>query len=139
MGQVVTYSTDLRDVQPSMLQGFFVGWPQKPTPDLHHAALVGSYRVVLAWQDDRIIGFINAISDGIAAAFIPWLEVRPEYQGRGVGRELVTRLLDQLAPMYSVDLTCDPELGAYYRTLGFRELLGMGIRHPEAFEAPSPD
>ncbi len=121
-----------------MLRGFFVGWPEQPTPETHHAALLGSYRVVLAWQDDEVIGFVNAISDGVAAAFIPWLEVRPEHQRQGVGRELVKRLLDELAPLYSVDLTCDPNLGPFYRALGFRDLLGMALRRPVAFIPGNP-
>ena len=38
-------------------------------------------------------GFVTALSDGDFAAFIPLLEVFPEYHGQGVGSELVTRLL----------------------------------------------
>ena len=41
-------------------------------------------------QDNgRIVGFINALSDGILSAYIPLLEVIQEYQGRGIGKEML--------------------------------------------------
>jgi GNAT superfamily N-acetyltransferase len=129
------YSTDLSAVRPAMLTGFFVGWPNPPSPEQHLAALAGSYRVVLARADDRIVGFVNAISDGVATAFVPWLEVLPDYQGQGIGRELMTRLVAELDGLYSVDLTCDPPLVPFYRALGFQELAGMGLRRPAALQA----
>jgi GNAT superfamily N-acetyltransferase len=132
---VVEFSTDLTRVRTDMLAGFFVGWPNPPSPEQHLAALAGSYRLVLAHHDDRVVGFVNAISDGVATAFIPWLEVLPAHQGRGVGRQLVRRLLAQLDGLYSIDLTCDPPLVPFYRSLGFRELAGMGLRRPAALTA----
>ena len=126
---MVEYSTDISWVRVSALTGFFVGWPNPPSPERHLAALVGSYRVVLAHREMRVVGFANAISDGVSTAFVPWLEVLPSYQGRGVGRELVTRLLAQLHGLYSIDLTCDSPLVPFYRSLGFSELAGMGIRN----------
>ncbi|MGH3427694.1 MAG: GNAT family N-acetyltransferase, partial [Terriglobales bacterium] len=43
----------------------------------------------IAVEADRVVGFVNAISDGIATAFIPWLEVVPHRQGRGIGAALM--------------------------------------------------
>jgi GNAT superfamily N-acetyltransferase len=134
---VVDYGTEVSWVRVPMLTGFFVGWPNPPSPARHLAALVGSYRVALARHEERVVGFANAISDGVATAFVPWLEVLPSYQGRGIGRELVSRLIAQLDGLYSIDLTCDPPLVPFYRSLGFRELAGMGIRRPMVL-APSP-
>jgi ribosomal protein S18 acetylase RimI-like enzyme len=50
--------------------------------------------------EPTVVGFINAISDGLATAFLPWLEVLPDYQGRGIGRELTKRMLAELADLY---------------------------------------
>ncbi len=127
---MITYSTDNTALTEDMLTEFFVGWPIRPCPARHLRALRGSHRVVVAFDGDRVVGFINAISDGELAAFIPWLEVLPSHQGRGVGRELVRRLCAELAGYYSIDLICDP-LGSYYSALGFQQLLGMGLRRPD--------
>jgi ribosomal protein S18 acetylase RimI-like enzyme len=124
------------DLTPSRLRGFFAGWPARPTPEQHLAALRGSYRVVLAVDDrGQVVGFISAISDGVATAFIPWLEVLPEHRGRGIGSELVRRMLATLDHMYSVDLVCDADLRGFYQRLGLRPLQGMGIRNPAVLTA----
>jgi GNAT superfamily N-acetyltransferase len=120
------YSEDL-DLR---VTDFFEGWPQPPAEVVFHDAMRGSYAVEFAIVDDRVIGFVNAISDGVAAAFIPWLEVVPEYRGQGVGAELVRRVLGRLGHLYSVDLVCDPPLVAYYQRFGLAPIQGMGLRTP---------
>ena len=137
-GSVIEYRCGIDGVPAVALEGFFVGWPVKPTPDRHLAALRGSYRVVVPLDGEQVAGFVNAISDGVATAFIPWLEVRPDHRSRGIGRELVRRMRDELDDLYSVDLTCDPELVPYYRALGWAELSGMGLRRSAALIDPSP-
>lgn len=80
-------------------------------------------------SDHKVVGFINAIGDGIMSAYIPLLEVLPEYRGQGIGSQLVRRMLDKLKNLYMVDLTCDPELQSFYLRLGMRRSVGMMIRN----------
>ncbi len=126
---MITYSSDLDGLTEEDLAGFFVGWPQKPTPAQHLAVLRGSYRVCVARSEHQVAGFVNMISDGVLTAFVPWLEVRPEFQGRGIGAELMRRILAEAAHLYSVDLTCDESLRPYYERLGLTALTGMGLRN----------
>ncbi len=110
--------------------GFFQGWPNPPTPDNHLRILQGSYACILAKNaDGLILGFITAISDGVASAYIPLLEVIPSYQGRGIGKQLVQRMLVRLRHLYMVDLCCDPELESFYRNLGMHKTVGMIYRN----------
>jgi len=88
--------------------------------------------VVLARNGDEIIGFVTAVSDGELAAYIPLLEVRREWRGKGVGRELVRRLLVQLERLYMVDVVCDPELVPFYEQFGMTALTGMAKRNRSA-------
>jgi GNAT superfamily N-acetyltransferase len=129
---VISYRTDPRGLTENDLAGFFVGWPTPPSPAQHLAVLRGSYRVVIALSQDDVIGFVNMISDGVLTAFVPWLEVRPEFQGQGVGTELMRRILAEAAHLYSVDLTCDESLRPYYERLGMAALTGMGLRNRDA-------
>ena len=86
----------------------------------------------LALDGDAVVGFVTAISDGVVSAFIPLLEVLPEYQHRRIGTELVRRLLVQLDDLYMVDLCCDADLEPFYNALGFQTLdRGMGMRRPK--------
>jgi GNAT superfamily N-acetyltransferase len=121
------------------LAGFFVGWPAPPSPSQHLAVLRGSYRVVVAFSGSEVVGFVNMISDGVLTGFVPWLEVRPEFQGQGIGTELMRRILAEAEHLYSVDLTCDDELRPYYERIGMTALTGMGVRNRGALTTlPGP-
>ena len=133
---MIRYSEDLAEVEEEMLAGFFVGWPRRPSPAQHLAVLRGSYRAVVAIDDSTglVVGFVNLISDGVLTAFIPWLEVLPGYQGRGIGAELMRRILAGTDRFYSVDLVCDAELVPYYKRFGMLGTSSAVLRHPDALE-----
>ena len=126
----IEYTTSLEGVTPEHLEGFFEGWPKPPSPEEHLEILRGSYRIVLARDagSPNVIGFANAISDGVLTAFIPLLEVLPSHRGHGIGSELVHHLFDELKSFYAVDLLCDPELVPFYERFGMQQSVGMAIR-----------
>ena len=130
------YDDDLSELRPQELAPFFVDWPQPPSPEQRLAILRGSDHVLLAHDEEseRVVGFVTAITDGVLSAYIPLLEVLPEYQGSGVGTELMRRLLAKLGDMYMVDLVCDPQLETFYRRFGMAPLTGMALRNRAALE-----
>ena len=117
----------LNSIGPEHLQGFFEGWPHPPSPDTLHRTLLSSYRFSVAVHQPtgEVVGFVQAISDGVLTAFIPLLEVRPAFRRQGLGRALVAHLLAQLGGLYAVDLSCDDELAPYYERLGFTRGVAM--------------
>jgi ribosomal protein S18 acetylase RimI-like enzyme len=126
---LITYTNTADAITADQLRGFFVGWPVAPSPDRHLDVLRGSHAVELALDGHRVVGFVTAISDGTMSAFIPLLEVLPEYQHQRIGTELVRRVLGQLEDLYMIDLCCDADLEPFYKALGFQTLdRGMGIR-----------
>lgn len=131
---MIRYTNDLAGIEPAMLEGFFDGWPHPPSPATHLRVLRNSAYVVLAIDDEagNVVGFINAISDGVLFAYIPLLEVLPAYRGRGIGRELVRRMLAKLGGLYAVDLLCDRELQAFYAACGMSPATGMMLRNSDA-------
>ena len=114
--------------------GFFAGWPEAPSPDLHLAHLLGSEVAICAIDDEtgQVVGFVSAIGDGVLTAFIPLLEVLPAYRGCGIATALVERVLARLSGRYAVDLTCDPELIPFYERLGGRAWHAVVWRAPSA-------
>ena len=128
---MIKYTTDLNEINKDMLDGFFVGWPNPPSPFKHMKILEGSYLVWLAIDttESKVIGFINAISDGVLTAYMPLIEVLPDYQNRGIGKELTKRMLDSLKHLYMVDLLCEPELQGFYSKLGMHDATGSFIRN----------
>jgi ribosomal protein S18 acetylase RimI-like enzyme len=128
---MIQYSDSTAKLNPDMLKGFFVGWRKPHTPETHLQILQRSDFVELALetQTNRVVGFCNVLSDGIQTAFISMLEVLPEYQGQGIGSELMRRMLKRLEHIPAVDLTCDPELQSFYKRLGMVPSVGMIVRN----------
>ena len=127
---MIAYTDSADGVAEDMLSGFFVGWPNPPSRKTHLKLLESSDEVILALDDEtgQVVAFVTAISDQILCAFIPLLEVLPAYQGRGVGRELVRRMVEKLHGRYAIDLICDPELQPFYASLGMQPVSGMALR-----------
>lgn len=118
----IRYQDHVDDVTPEQLagpDGFFVGWPNPPSPATLQRILAGSAHRVVAVDDatGQVVGFANAISDGVLAAYIPLLEVRPGYQRRGIGTALMQRLMAQLDDLYMVDLMASDDARAFYASL----------------------
>ncbi|MCL2368335.1 MAG: GNAT family N-acetyltransferase [Oscillospiraceae bacterium] len=128
---MIAYTNTLEGINEEMLSGFFVGWPNPPSKTAHMKILEGSYCVWLAIDKeiDKVIGFVTAISDGVLSAYIPLLEVLPAYQNAGIGKKLVSHMLESLKPLYMVDLLCDKELQGYYAKLGMHEATGSCLRN----------
>ena len=131
MQAVIQYTHSIEAIFAEMLEGFFVNWPNPPSPWKHLEILKNSDFVVLALDRDRgrVIGLINAISDKLLCAYIPLLEVLPKYQGRGIGSELTRRMLAKLQEFYMVDVLCDPALQGFYEAHGMTRTSVMMIRN----------
>lgn len=126
----VRYQQGTHEIDPSMLHGFFVGWPNPPGRQRHLEILQDSALCFLAIDDQRqrVAGFITAISDGGFAAYIPLLEVLPDYQGQGIGTELARRMLAELDGHYMIDVICDADVQPFYERFGLRPWSAMIVR-----------
>ncbi len=128
---MIEYLNSAEDIMPTQLNGFFVGWPNPPTPEIHLRLLRNSDAVVLALDTatGQVVGFITAITDGVLAAYVPFLEVLPAYQHRGIGQTLVRQMLARLQNLYMIDLLCDANVQPFYKQLGMRPAVGMCARN----------
>jgi ribosomal protein S18 acetylase RimI-like enzyme len=130
---MITYVESLDGITSEKMHGFFVGWPNPPSPETHVRLLANSDHIVLAVESEtgHVVGFITAITDGVLAAFIPLLEVLPAYQGQGIGSELTRRMLANLRHLYAVDVICDPDMQPFYARFGMQPGTGMLRRYYE--------
>lgn len=134
----VEYRTTAEGITREQLAGgFWAGWPVPPTVEQHLAMLRGAEVTVLAIDPAAglVVGYITVIGDGVLTASIPLLEVLPDWQGQGIGSELVGRALEVLGPRYMVDLVCDDDLVPFYQRLGFRRH-GAMIRRDRSVLGP---
>ena len=130
----ITYSNDISELTPEKLTGFFVGWQTHPSCEIHLEILKNSQIVWFALDNNKCVGFINALSDGIFYSFIPLLEVLPEYQDKGIGSELVNRMSKSLENMYSIDIVCDESMAPFYEKKSFQPCTAMVKRNYEKQE-----
>ena len=126
--------TTLDGIMPAQLGGFFEGWPTPPTPETLHHLLAGAPYLALAVEEGEVVGFVYAISDGVLCAYIPLLEVRAAWRGRGVASALMRSLLEQLDGLYMVDTACDEDLAPFYERFGLRRGTAM-VRRDYARQA----
>lgn len=113
--------------------GFFDGWPNPPCKHTHRRIMSESYLTVVAVdsRNQLIVGFLNVVSDGILAGYIPLLEVIPAYRHQGIGERLVEIALENTKHLYMVDLVCDEDLVPFYERFGMQRANAMIRRNYE--------
>ncbi len=79
-----------------------------------------------AFTGEKMIGMGRALSDRSSDAYIQDIVVLKSYQGRGLGKKIVQKLIRGLKEM-GVDwigLIAEPGTNLFYENLGFREMKG---------------
>jgi GNAT superfamily N-acetyltransferase len=70
-----------------------------------------------AWDGQRLIGAVRVLTDGYFFATIPEVLVDPDYQRRGVGRELMFRAL-AASPRGRLFFGAQPQSVGFFQKLG---------------------
>lgn len=94
-------------------------WSSADKPEQLLAALRNSHSLVTARVDGRLVGLGNAISDGHLVVYYPHLLVHPEFQGQGIGRQMMDALQQRYAGLHMQMLTADGRAISFYENLGF--------------------
>ncbi len=130
---MIIYKENTDSISPEMLYGFFDGWKIFPTPEKHLELLECSQYKIIAIDGEKNIaaGFITAISDKVLSAYIPFLEVLPDYKNKGIGKELVKRMLTLLKDYYMINIVCDESLQNFYEKAGMKKYNAMMRRNYE--------
>lgn len=107
------------------LYGLFlaVGWADETqtTDDMidnFNKPFINSTLVISAWDGNMLIGCVRVLSDQMFRSVIFDLAVLPEYQGKGIGTELVRRCTEAY-PNSEWLLETIPERVGFYEKIGF--------------------
>ena len=95
--------------------------------EVHKKAFENSHTVVFVFDDDKLIGFGRAISDGVYQAAIYDIAVLPEYQGKKIGATIIESIL-KCVPECNVILYASPGKEKFYEKMNFGKMkTGMGL------------
>lgn len=90
----------------------------------HLRTVFGNSRFKLFAHDGtRLVAAGRALSDGADCSYVCDVAVLPEYQGQGLGREIVARLVERSRGHKKILLYSVPGKEGFYRKLGFLPLL----------------
>ena len=112
---------DTHDFTPGQLQDLVlsVEWSSGHFPDKLAIAMRNVKTVFSAWDGDKLIGMICAMDDGVMNAYVHYLLVRPEYQGKGVGQQLVKQMKAQYKDYLRIVVVAYNKEVAFYEHCGF--------------------
>ena len=94
-------------------------WSAVEKPEILRNALINSHSLVSAWDGEHLLGLGNAISDGYLVVYYSHLLVLPDYQGIGIGTEIVRRLMEKYRGFHQHMLVADGRAIEFYRKCGF--------------------
>lgn len=131
----IRYTED-RSFTAEQLEELFlsVEWESGRYPERLHKALNTCETVITAWDDDRLVGLINAIDDGGMTAYVHYLLVHPDYQNQQIGKTLTEMTKEKYRDhMYFFLVAEHKPLVEFYQKLGFT---AMGERTIMAISNP---
>lgn len=97
------------------------------TSEIHKRAFDKSYTVVFAFDEDILVGFGRAISDGEYQAAIYDIAVLPSYQGKGIGKIIIQAIVKN-SPNCNFILYASPGKEKFYEKENFKRMkTGMAL------------
>ncbi len=99
------------------------GWIERLnlSPDELNKAIQNSFAVISVYQNEQLIGFGRAVSDGVAYATIYDVMVLPNWQGQGIGSKIIRLLVEKCDrhDIRRIHLFAARGSESFYKHLGF--------------------
>ncbi len=99
-----------------------VGWIRY-TNDLDklEMAFRNSLKVITAWDDEKLVGTIRIVGDGLTIIYIQDILVLTKYHRKGIGKMLVNSILEEYKDVRQIVLMTDnePDTVEFYKNVGF--------------------
>jgi len=97
------------------------------TTEIHKRAFCKSHTVVFVFDEENLVGFGRAISDGEYQAAIYDVAVLPNYQGKGIGKMIIKTIVDN-NPDCNFILYASPGKEQFYEKENFKRMkTGMAL------------
>ena len=100
-----------------------VGW-NRMEEEYNNPRLTSFYHIAV-YEEDKLVGYIDSVSNGVTDAYIQDLMIHPDYQGKGLGTELMNQMIAYLkeSRIYIISVVFDESLKSFYERFGFYQML----------------
>lgn len=116
----IAYSTKKEFSEKELEELFLsVEWSSGHFPDKLAIAMKNFSTVVSAWNDDKLVGMVCAMDDGVMNAYVHYLLVNPAYQGHEIGRTLVEKVKEHYADYLRIAVIAYNDELSFYGNCGF--------------------
>jgi len=103
-----------------------IGWTSDP--ERQRKEIENCYANFSVRLNGRLVGYLNAISDGVSDALLNNLIVHPDYQRKGIGKSLLETAVKELSEdgVRFFNIVFKEELVPFYKKCGFH-IMRSGI------------
>ena len=88
---------------------------------------LNSYYHIAVYEDEnqKLIGFVDSVSNGVTDAYIQDLMICPDYQGKGIGTDLMEKMIACLKEkhIFMISVVFEERLKPFYDQFGFSSML----------------
>ena len=120
MNPSYTLTSDIPPKAEELMELFHqTTWANNRTFEGIEALLKNTNTCIVIRDNNTLIGFGRALTDGIYRALIDDIIIDKNYQRKGLGGEIVHCLLDKLLEVEEIFLNCGEHLEDYYNKYGF--------------------
>ncbi len=89
------------------------------SPEVLRTVFGNSMFTCFVYAGGRLVGAGRALADGSDCSYIADVAVHPDHQGRGLGKAIIRRLVDQSRGHKKIILYANPGVEGFYAKLGF--------------------
>jgi ribosomal protein S18 acetylase RimI-like enzyme len=105
---------------------------EKKPDDLRRAFSNSMFKCFVV-EAGALVGAGRAVADGVDCAYLCDVAVHPDFQGNGLGKAIIEKLMARAAGHRKIILYANPGKEAFYRKLGFRRMrTAMAVFKDEA-------
>lgn len=117
----INYKTT-HEIDKAQLEALFLAleWSSGHYPEKLCAAMKNYKTVCSAWDGDRLIALLCAMDDGVMTAYIHYFLVHPDYQRRGIGRQLIEMAKRHYQDYLRIVLIAYDTAVPFYEACGFK-------------------
>lgn len=112
---------DTHDFKSEDLKELFlsVNWSSGSYPDKLSLAMKNYETVYSAWDNEKLVGLISVMDDGVMTAYVHYLLVNPDYQHFGIGKKLVEMTKEKYKDYLKIVLIAYDSAMGFYDSCGF--------------------